>query len=90
MSTAIEARQARPLNFSSFAHITSVPLVEFDSDGLLFDGVLTDTEIGDCWWYATSRDAADMTRRQSLAAMRDTNDPGLCAALVAYVLGEAL
>jgi hypothetical protein len=69
MSTSIEARQARALNYQSFAHITSTPLVAFDSNGLLFDGTLTDTEIGDVWWYATSADDTDQAKREELAAL---------------------
>lgn len=42
---------------------------EFTRDGLLFDGALTDNEVGAVWWYATSTDDADQARREALAAM---------------------
>lgn len=90
MSTSIQARQSRGLGFDSFADITDVPLVDFDCGGLLFDGDLTDMEIGAVWWFATSRDDADEAARRNIAALRaaDTTASPLVLALAAYVLGE--
>lgn len=97
MATSIEARVVRrPLRLDSFGHITAVPLVAFDSLGLLFDGDLTDIEIGDVWWFATSTDDADQARREAIAvsiadAEAGTNGAGWLtdayAALARYAIG---
>ena len=84
MSTSIQARQARSLGYDSFTHITSVPLLDFDPDGLLFDGTLTDIEIGDVWWYVTSTDDADRVARQSIAAKVTAAEASATAADLRY------
>lgn len=67
MSTSIEARQAR-VNMAALANVTSARLIAIDDHGLLFEGDLTDEEVGDIWWHVTSADATDQTARESIAA----------------------
>lgn len=101
MSTSIGAKVVRPqLGYGSFAHITATPLAAggITVDGLLFDGDLTDEQIGEVWWYATSRDDTDRAKREALAilvadAEAGTNGAGWLtdafAELGRYVLGLA-
>lgn len=75
MTTSIEGRVLRSVGLDSFADITDVPLVVpggIDRKGLLFDGDLTDEQVGDIWWRMTSVDTGDEESRRNLAAVRDT------------------
>ncbi len=69
MSTSIEGRVVGSVGFDSFADLTTARLESFTSSGVLFDGDLTDTEIGDVWWRMTSLDACDQTCREDLAVL---------------------
>lgn len=86
-ATSIEGTQAQPLRLDLFADITDRPLIGWTAEGVLFAGDLTDEQVSDVWWRYTSRDAADETARRHLADLLAADDPGLCAALVNYVLG---
>lgn len=79
MSTSIQAKRARSVGLDSFAHITDVPLAVdgIQPEGLLFDGELTDEQIGDVWWWVTSRDDADQTRREAIAALVADAEAGI-------------
>lgn len=68
MRTSVQAPLVRSVGAESFAHITSAPVAEIEGEGVLFDGVLTDEQVGDVWWFVTSVDDVDQAERESIAA----------------------
>lgn len=89
--TTVSGRVLRPkLGYDSFADLTSVPVAigGIRKDGITFNGTLTPAEITSVWSRMESADDADMAARADLRAKLAGDDPGLCAALVRYVLGD--
>lgn len=96
MNTSVQASLVRSVGPFSFAHITTAPVLAIEGQGVLFGGALTDEEVGDVWWWVTSRDDTDQAARENIAALRSaataptgTADDvkALALAVSAYLLG---
>ena len=88
--TTVSGRVLRPrLGYDSFADLTTVPVAVggIRADGITFDGTLTPAEVQAVWARMESTDDDDMAARANLRAKLKSNDNGLTAALVRYVLG---
>lgn len=90
----------RPICLDTFADITDAPLVltggRVDRNGLLFDGELSDEQIGAIYGRMTSRDDIDQAKRADIcakvaaveAAPTIANIGALAVASANYMLGE--
>ena len=91
-TTTVTGRVVRSISLDTFADITDAPLAPggIRSDGLTFDGDLTDEQQTAIWARMESRDDTDQARRAVLRDACTNGATNVDCLTAAYVLGDPL